>query len=348
MSPVPASPSSPLSRSRTCSRSSSVCRASQSTAPGSTVPLRVAITRPSSGVNPIVVVDARPSRSAAQRLTAAEVGDDDAARLRARAPASASPTRRRRARGSRRRGPDSRSRAGSAYVRAAAGMVAWNAVSKQATWGTPGQRRAGRVDRVERGRLVQGRELDRGRAARLEHGVVDERRRRCRSPPCTTRWATASGGSAARASSSERVRRDHLVARRHRASFSEVEPALTTRTSSCATGPGVSAATPSWDTSGRSSPCSASRSAPGSGRRPSRWRSPAARGPRPATRSIDVHHEVVPVEVVEHDHVERRGGRALLLVAADVEAVVVAAPVGEPVDEPRVAVEGEDRRAGPR
>ncbi len=36
-----------------------------------------------------------------------------------------------------------------------------------------------------------------------------------------------------------------------------------------------------------------------------------------------VHDEVEPVEVVEHDHVERGGRRALLLVAAHVEVVVV-------------------------
>ena len=39
-----------------------------------------------------------------------------------------------------------------------------------------------------------------------------------------------------------------------------------------------------------------------------------------------------------------RGGRALLLVAAHVEVVVVGAAVGQPVDQPRVAVVGEDDR----
>ena len=58
----------------------------------------------------------------------------------------------------------------------------------------------------------------------------------------------------------------------------------------------------------------------------------------------DVHHEVEPVEVVEHDHVERRRGRALLLVAAHVDVAVVGPPVGEAVDEPRIAVVGEDDR----
>ena len=39
----------------------------------------------------------------------------------------------------------------------------------------------------------------------------------------------------------------------------------------------------------------------------------------------DVHHEVEAVEIVQHGHVERRGGRALFLVAAHVQVVVVGA-----------------------
>ena len=46
-----------------------------------------------------------------------------------------------------------------------------------------------------------------------------------------------------------------------------------------------------------------------------------------------VHCEVESVEVVEHDHVERRRGRPLLLVAAHVDVDVVGASVGEAVDE---------------
>jgi hypothetical protein len=55
-------------------------------------------------------------------------------------------------------------------------------------------------------------------------------------------------------------------------------------------------------------------------------------------------HEVEAVHLVEHHHVERRGGRALLLVAAHVQVGMVGAAVGEPVDQPRVAVVGEDDR----
>ena len=51
-----------------------------------------------------------------------------------------------------------------------------------------------------------------------------------------------------------------------------------------------------------------------------------------------------PVDVVEHAHVEGRGRRALLLVAADMDVGVVRPAVREPVDQPGVAVEVEDHR----
>ena len=54
--------------------------------------------------------------------------------------------------------------------------------------------------------------------------------------------------------------------------------------------------------------------------------------------------QVEAVEVVQHRHVERRGGGAFLLVAADVQVVVVGAAIGQAVDQPGVAVEGEDDR----
>ena len=58
----------------------------------------------------------------------------------------------------------------------------------------------------------------------------------------------------------------------------------------------------------------------------------------------DVDHEMEAVEVIEHDHVERRGGRPLFLVAADMQVVVIRAPIGEPMDQPGVAVVGEHDR----
>ena len=56
----------------------------------------------------------------------------------------------------------------------------------------------------------------------------------------------------------------------------------------------------------------------------------------------DVHDQPVPVEVCAYDHVERGRGGALLLVAAHMQVRVVGAAVGEPVDQPRIAVVGAD------
>jgi hypothetical protein len=56
--------------------------------------------------------------------------------------------------------------------------------------------------------------------------------------------------------------------------------------------------------------------------------------PRHTVDHVD--HEVKAVEVVEHDHVERRRRGALVVVSANVEVVVVIAPIGEPVDQQRV------------
>jgi len=50
--------------------------------------------------------------------------------------------------------------------------------------------------------------------------------------------------------------------------------------------------------------------------------------------------ELEAVHVVEHRHVERSGGGAFFFVAADVNEVMTLAPVGEPVNQPRVAVKG--------
>ena len=55
-----------------------------------------------------------------------------------------------------------------------------------------------------------------------------------------------------------------------------------------------------------------------------------------------VEGELVAVHVVEHHHVEGGGGGAFFLVAAHVQVGVVVAAVGEAVDQPRVAVIGED------
>src|SRR5699024_10926230 len=54
-----------------------------------------------------------------------------------------------------------------------------------------------------------------------------------------------------------------------------------------------------------------------------------------------VDHQVVAVGVVAHQHVEGRGGGALLLVTAHVYAGGAVVAVGQPVDQPRVAVVGD-------
>ncbi len=48
------------------------------------------------------------------------------------------------------------------------------------------------------------------------------------------------------------------------------------------------------------------------------------------------------IELVADQHVERRGRRAFLAEAVNVEVRMIGPPVREPVDEPRVAVKGED------
>ena len=69
------------------------------------------------------------------------------------------------------------------------------------------------------------------------------------------------------------------------------------------------------------------------------------RAGRRSGQAVDgVHDEVEAVQIVQHRHVEGGGDRALFLVAADVDVVVVRAAVGQPVNQPRVAMEGEDDR----
>src|SRR5215207_1837946 len=144
MSAVPASPTSPDPRSRpsdTSSADSPRCRCSQSTAPGSTEPERVAMTSPSSGVNPIVVSTDRPEATAHSDAPAPRW------QVTTRNPSTARPSSSAVRRAAYEwdspwkpylRTPISRQAAGSAYVEASGGIVAWNAVSKQATDGRSG------------------------------------------------------------------------------------------------------------------------------------------------------------------------------------------------------------------
>jgi len=55
-----------------------------------------------------------------------------------------------------------------------------------------------------------------------------------------------------------------------------------------------------------------------------------------------VAHQVEAIEFIQHAHVEWRARGTLFFVAAHVEVAVARSPVGKPVNEPRVAVEGED------
>src|SRR5665647_2799541 len=57
-----------------------------------------------------------------------------------------------------------------------------------------------------------------------------------------------------------------------------------------------------------------------------------------------VHHEMEAVQIVQYRHVEGRRDSALFLVTADVDVVVVRATVGQPVNQPRIGMEGEDDR----
>src|ERR1700739_1645769 len=68
------------------------------------------------------------------------------------------------------------------------------------------------------------------------------------------------------------------------------------------------------------------------------------RGPagQPVDPVDDVHDQVEAVQVVEHHHVERRRRGAPLLEPPHMHAGVIGAPIGEPVDQPRIAMIGED------
>src|SRR5690606_717934 len=58
----------------------------------------------------------------------------------------------------------------------------------------------------------------------------------------------------------------------------------------------------------------------------------------------NVANQVEAIDVVEHRHIERRGRCSLFLVAADMQVVMIRAPVRQPVNQPWVAVIGEDNR----
>src|ERR1700676_4941175 len=54
--------------------------------------------------------------------------------------------------------------------------------------------------------------------------------------------------------------------------------------------------------------------------------------------------QMEPVEIVQHRHVEGSGGCSLFLVSAHVQVVVISAPVGQSVNEPRISVKRKNDR----
>jgi hypothetical protein len=58
----------------------------------------------------------------------------------------------------------------------------------------------------------------------------------------------------------------------------------------------------------------------------------------------DVGHEVKAIEIIHHHHVERRHGGPFFFEAAHMQIFMVGAAIGEPLNQPRIAVVGEDNR----
>src|SRR5262245_311167 len=244
-----------------------------------------------------------------------------------------------------------------AYVAAAGGSVAWNAVSKQATWGTSGSAcRTMSSAASDRGWWIGASEV----RARSRDKTVSSTTVACwyTSPPWTTRCPTASTaprpaissatirGASAPATVSSVFAPVARPSASTTDSLSVDEPAFTTRTRAAVT-TRLRRPSPVADL-GHVQPLDP-------GVRPRLealvdHQLPHVAGLRrqPGHPIDDVHHEMEPVEVVHDHHVERRRRRPFLLVAPDVQVLVVPAPVREPVDQPWVAVVREDHRARSR
>src|SRR5438067_2877763 len=226
----------------------------------------------------------------------------------------------------------SRTRRGSAYVEASAGMVAWKAVSKTATWGS-----CGRSARASRSAATAG-AMCRGAssvslASSSTTSSSTKTGSRNRAPPCTMRCTTAATPAGTTSSDSSLS----VVPSASTAdSFRLVEPALTSRTALIRPDPVADlriVLAVLARVGARANPAIAHLLAQAAG----------TLG-QPGNAVDHVHDEVEAVEVVEHDHVERRRRRAFFLVAADVQVPVIRAAVREPVDQPRITVVGEDDR----
>ncbi len=308
MSAVPASPSRPDRCSSVAASSAGgmpdVLR-SHSTRPGSTLPERVAITRPSSGVKPIVVSTERPSRPrpATRRRRGGRSRSAAPPAAGRAAPRRAATRRRATARGSRSgAAPSARAtRAAARRSRRPAGSVG---VERRVEAGDRGHVRAGRaLDGVERGerlRLVQRRQVGERRAGRAR----PRRRRRTgarkRVPPWTTRWPTAStrpepverrarppAGSAASARARQVARADERVVRRRGAQLEAARAGVDDEDPHRGRRSRLRPATIQSRTSGGSSPCSRVYARRSSRSSTISWRRWPARGGRgPGTRSM--------------------------------------------------------------
>ena len=290
------------------------------------------MTSPSSGVKPIVV-STRARRRAPRPATRRRRGGRSRSARPSRPSSSprAATRRRARARGSRSGGGRSAraTRAGIAYVAAAGGQ---RRVERRVE-ARDGRQRPGSAarDRVQRGeRLGWCSGARSASAAQLAHdAVVDPDRRRKRSPPWTIRCADGvDRPGAGDRTPAARPRRPASAARRCRPrrrprrpgrapSLRLLDPALTTRTRTR-----LRSASPAAPSRARRAVVAVLARVGAVaqalvGHRPGA--AGAARVAEPGDAVDDVHHEVEAVHVVEHDHVERRRGRALLLVAADVE-----------------------------
>jgi hypothetical protein len=61
-------------------------------------------------------------------------------------------------------------------------------------------------------------------------------------------------------------------------------------------------------------------------------------GPQSGNPVDHIDHEVEPIQIVQHHHVKRCRRRPFLYVPAHVDIGMVRAPVGEAMDQPRIAV----------
>src|SRR5215208_2326712 len=207
----------------------------------------------------------------------------------------------------------SRHRRGSAYVAACSGIVAWNAVSKTATCGTCGTARRASSIAVRAGPLCSGARSVSSASSRATASSIATGSRK-RVPPWTTRWATATTSAGADSSDATGSLEPSGATAD---SLRLVDPALTTRTTL------TRSVRPGPVADGGIVVAVLARVCAGAETRVLHLLAQPAGLARESRHAVDhIEHEVEPVEVVEHDHVERGGRRSLFLVAAHVQVRV--------------------------